>query len=193
MGLMIYSLDNVPQQADRDYFVYLLDYGWDEPIANSMKYNFDKMAEEAANNRAVVIKGLVGSHFVNEVFSWHHINGEDGENVLPAILITNATPQYFQSANFSSQKGLYREDTTGEMKLILIPLKKFCSGPAEAVDLIDKLFSDIKNQNDLTDFQIVKEIKRGSGGSLVDSIILQPNIGGIGVDLKKLIGIFSKS
>ena len=43
------------------------------------------MAKIAAENKAVVIKGTVGSHFQNEVLSWHHINGEDANDLLPAL------------------------------------------------------------------------------------------------------------
>jgi len=41
----------------------------------------------------------------------------------------------------------------------------------------------------LTKFSVKKKLKRGIGRSIVDSIILQPNISGVGIDLKK---IFSK-
>ena len=33
MGLMIHSLGEIPADVQRGYYVYLLDYGWDEPLA----------------------------------------------------------------------------------------------------------------------------------------------------------------
>ena len=56
MGLMIHSLENIPSSARRDFFIYLLDYGWNEPISNSLRDNFDRMAQIAATNKAVIIK-----------------------------------------------------------------------------------------------------------------------------------------
>ena len=35
MGLMIHSLGQLPADAHRDYYVYLLDYGWDEPLGDA--------------------------------------------------------------------------------------------------------------------------------------------------------------
>ncbi len=68
MGLHVYSLDNIPQSSNRDYFIYLLEYGWHEPLAQALNDNFNKMANLAAKNRAVIIKGTELSHFENEVF-----------------------------------------------------------------------------------------------------------------------------
>ena len=124
MGLMIYSLDNIPAGAKRDYFIYLLDYGWTEPISEILNKNFEEMSKIAAENKAVVIKGTVASHFQNEVLSWHHINGEDAENLLPALLITNKHPQYFKESNSSFQYKNIKDmgiNETEDMKMILIP------------------------------------------------------------------------
>lgn len=84
MGLMIHSLSNIPESASRDYYIYLLDYGWYEPISEILRKNFDEMARKSELNGAVIIKGI-GEHFNNDVFSWHHINGMDGEEILPAV------------------------------------------------------------------------------------------------------------
>ena len=45
----------------------------------------------------MVIAGIEPVHFANEVFSWHSINGEDGEKLLPAVMISTLTPAYFTS------------------------------------------------------------------------------------------------
>ena len=192
MGLMVHSLDNIPESARRDYFIYLLDYGWDEPISEALRRNFDKMAHESSINKAVIIKGTVGEHFQNEVFSWHQINGLNGDDVLPALLISNNHPSYFKDNNHGAgwERGLVKESEQHNMKLIIIPFKKFCKSSTEVVGLIQKVFSDIKEQKDLSDFTIAREIKKGRGSAIADAIILEPNVAGIGVDLKKLIGRF---
>ncbi|KAA6341233.1 hypothetical protein EZS27_010948 [termite gut metagenome] len=195
MGLMVYSLSNIPCSANRDYFIYLLDYGWDEPIAKALRENFDKMATIAASNKAVVIKGTELSHFENEVFSWHSINNENSEGLLPALLITNTHPQYFMENNqsFSGRKNILRVNNEYDsMKLILIPFKKFCDTATDVIALINKVFQDITNQKDLSDFQIAKEMKKGVKGSIVDSIILEPNISGIGIKLDFIKKYFNK-
>ncbi len=89
MGLYIQSLTNIPIDTTRNYFIYLLDYGWEEPLGEALIKNYEKMASIAAENKAVVIRGTDKVHFQDEVLSWHNINGEDAEDMLPAILITN--------------------------------------------------------------------------------------------------------
>lgn len=165
MGLHVHSLCNIPKSENRDYLIYLLEYGWHEPLAQALNDNFNHMVSRAAINRAVVIKGTELAHFENEVFSWHKINNEKGEDILPAILISNAHPSYFQENNngYSRERGLYRESKDGGMKLILIPLKKFCSSTTEAISLIERLFLDIEAGLDLSEFKIAKETKRGIG------------------------------
>jgi hypothetical protein len=86
MGLHVHSLSNIPKSANRDYWIYLLEYGWHEPLGQALEENFSKMAARAADTRAVVIKGTDISHFENEVFSWHKINNEQAGDILPAIL-----------------------------------------------------------------------------------------------------------
>lgn len=194
MGLHVHSLSNIPNSENRDYLIYLLEYGWHEPLAEALNNNFFKMAGVAAKNQAVVIKGTELAHFENEVFSWHQINNERGEDILPAVLITNAHPSYFMENNrgYSRKNGLYRESKDGELKLILIPLKKFCSNTSEVVSLIEKLFADIEAGKDLSEFKIAKETQRGIGSAIVDALILEPNISGVGISLKKLGSFLSK-
>ncbi len=197
MGLMVYSLDNIPPSAKRDYFIYLLDYGWDEPISEALRQNFDMMAKNAAVNSAVIIKGTVAEHFQNEVFSWHQINGLNGDDILPALLITNSHPSYFRDNNHGPKWGeefLNISEQQPEMKLILIPFRKHCKTSTEAIGLIQKVFDDIKDQKDISDFKVSKETKRGYGSAIADAIILEPNVGGIGIDIKKLLsGFLSKN
>lgn len=185
MGLYIQSLTNIPLDAKRNYFIYLLDYGWSEPLGEALMKNYEKMASIAAENEAVVIRGTHRVHFEDEVLSWHNINGEDAEEMLPAILITNRHPSKFRFRDeFNSVDGKEIED---DLKLIFIPLKKFCHTTSDVVTLVEKLFNDIIRKKDLSDFAISKQSKKGVGRALADSMILQPNISGIGFDFNKFI------
>jgi len=186
MGLHIHSLDNIPNEVDRDYFVYLLDYGWDgDSLSEALNKNYGKMANLAAQNRAVVIKGT-SNHFSDDVFSWHSINGLRGEFVLPAILITNTVPSNFKNTavDVKENKELYQEN--GDTKLILIPLKKFCKSADEVISMINQIFENISKGEDLSNFDILRRIKSSRKSRMFDAIILEPNFYGIGVNLKKL-------
>jgi hypothetical protein len=47
------------------------------------------------------------------------------------------------------------------------------------------VFEDITDKKRLSEFDAVKRMKRGVAGALVDAVILQPNVAGIGFDLKE--------
>lgn len=187
MGLHVHNLGNLPNTVDgRDYFIYVLDYGWKEPLTNALVANFTNMARMASETRSVVVAGIEPVHFANEVFSFHGINGEDGEKILPAILITTLTPSYFREHNND-----YRH--TGEIndKLLLIPLKAACNDTNDVINLIKSIFSDIKEKNKLSDFEIAKTIDKNDRNRFADAIILEPNFSGIGIDIRKLLGVSS--
>ena len=187
MGLLVHDLGNLPDTLDgRDFFIYMLEYGWHEPMTQALRDNFTNMAKLAAGNRAAVVAGIEPVHFMNDVFSWHHINGEDADAILPAILISTLTPSYFRD-NYQEYKGRGEIDD----KLLLIPLRTICKTTEDVVSVVRSIFSDIKSKNTLSDFKVAKELKkRNSGGRrLADAMILEPNISGIGIDLKKLLSI----
>ena len=81
MGLKIHSISKLPEEVIRGYYVYLLDYGWEEPLGRALRDNFDKMAGLASHNDAAVLLGLNGSEFNDEVLSWHGVNGKDADTV----------------------------------------------------------------------------------------------------------------
>jgi hypothetical protein len=188
MGLYISSLATIPVDAERRYFIYLLDYGWEEELGKTLLKNYEKMAVLAAENDAVIIRGTNRVHFQDQVLSWHNFNGEDAEELLPAILITNRNPHRFKESFDNTP----HERIEADLKMILIPLRKFCTTTTDVVVLIDKLFNDIKEKKDLNDFRIAREMKKGFGRSLADAIILEPNIGGFGFNFNKMIEYFLK-
>ena len=58
MGLMIHSLGELPVEATRAYYLYLLDYGWHEPLADILHSNFKEMSDLASKHDAVVMMGV---------------------------------------------------------------------------------------------------------------------------------------
>ena len=180
MGLTIHSLGELPGDARRSYYLYVLDYGWEEPIGDTLRINFMKMADLASRNDAVILQGVVGSHFVDEVLSWHHVNGREAEDLLPGILITTRHPMEFRDQGFE-------KDTTGaDNAMILIPIKMICSSATEVVALVRRIFADIAEGKALQHFEIADTMEKGANGAITDALILQPNFAGVGVDVKKL-------
>jgi hypothetical protein len=190
MGLMVHSLEGMPEEHNRDYFIYLLDYGWQEPLSEVLIKNFGQMATLASEqkNAVVIMKTDAGIHFSDEVLSWHNINGDDADKneLLPAILVTNRHPAEFKKRSENSEN----ESLEDNLKLILFPLKKYCKDSTEVVSLIQTIFSKIKQGKDLDDFKIINKKKKGIGGALADSVMLEPNIAGMGFSFNNFVNYF---
>ena len=147
---MIHSIGEIPANVDRDYYLYILDYGWKEPIGEAVLNNFNKMADVASKSNAVVFRGTVGHHFSDEVLSWHNVNGLDGEKVLPAILITTKNPN-----DFSKYKMGKPADT--HHNILLIPLREVCETATDVIQLINKIFKDINEKKHYKTLQYLKK------------------------------------
>lgn len=188
MGLHIHSLDGLNENYERDYYIYLLDYGWEEPISEILRKNFDRMARMSSEHKksVVIARTPDAIHFNDEVLSWHNINGEDAEKneLLPALMITNRHPALFRKKH----KGELDDDHN--FKMVLIPFRKISNNTTEVVNVINKVFSDLKENKDLDDFQIAKEMNKGFGKAVVDSFILEPNFYGVGFSFKKMRSYF---
>jgi hypothetical protein len=180
MGLYVHSLGEIPTGTERAYYVYLLDYGWEEALGNAVRANLPKMADMASRSNAVVIHGPRGVHFEDEVLSWHRVNGQDAKDILPAILITTRHPSTFRE---SLEMKRSRKESMDA--LLLIPIRKVCKSAEDVVELIQRVFEDINDKKQLSKFRAAKRMRRGVAGALVDAVILQPKVGGIGFDLKK--------
>jgi hypothetical protein len=189
MGLKISTIAAIPENVERSYYLYILDYyNWDEPISKTLRDSFDKISKFAAENDSVVIQGISESHFYSELMSWESVNGIDPKELLPALMITTIHPKYFLDGNDKqSTKGKIPED-----KLVFIEIGKVCKTPQDVLKLIEKVFQDIKQKKDIKDFQIKKELKGGVGKILNDTIILEPNIAGIGVNINNLFKFLGK-
>jgi hypothetical protein len=188
MGLHIQSLKNLPENVERGYYIYLLDYGWHEPLGEALKSNFDTMAKIASDSNSVVIVGTEGVHFEDEVFSWHNINGEDSTDILPSILITNRHPSKFRESFSQKQNSNIEND----LKMILFPLKRFCKSTTDVVALINTIFTKIREKKDLSEFKIAKQTPKDDIMVLADEIIVEPNMDSkTGLSYKKLTTFFS--
>jgi hypothetical protein len=187
MGLKIHSLGELPAEASRSYYVYLLDYGWEEPLGKVLRDNFDQMADAASRHDAAVLLGL-GNEFNDQVLSWHGINGRSADDLLPAILVTNKHPATFSGGRAAPQDDRRQPGSWDRDKdhLVLIPLRDHCKTPTDVARLIARLFEGIKAKQPLADFEIATEERAGVGGAILDAIVLRPSVGGVGIDLKAL-------
>ena len=185
MGLHVHSISDLPLSESRAYYIYVLDYySWDEPVSNVLQANILKIASFCAANDAVMIKGLPDSHFYSDVLSWVGINGQGPGTVLPALLITTAHPRYF----IEGSNQLHPKDIRDSM--VFLKIRDICKTPGDVVDLLEKIFTDIKSRKKIRDFAIAHELRAGERGALVDALILEPNISGLGINIKKLVSWF---
>jgi hypothetical protein len=185
MGLMIHSLGELPATAERGFYVYLLDYGWDDPMGHVVLDNFDHMSDEASRNNAVVIRGLVGSHFTDEVLSWHQVNGQSSKDILPALMVTTRNPQQFREGQFGENAPAPKD------RMLLIPLRNVCKSQTDVAPLLKQLFTDIRDKKKLSNFAVAKELRAGARNAIVDALILQPNVAGLGVNVKRIVDFLS--
>lgn len=200
MGLYIHNLSRLPAGVESEYYIYLLDYGWHEPLGEALHKNFRMMADLAAKNKAVVLAGTDSRQFADEIlavhfddpqFSWRSINGEEGGEILPALMISTLHPNRFRIKNPNYRPILTLRGLADD-KLIIIPLRRFCKDTAEIVSLIERIFQDISRKEPLEKFSIAKTIKVKEGSALSDALILKPSVYGIGIDLKEIFKFLQK-
>lgn len=183
MGLKISTIAAIPENVERSYYLYILDYyNWDEPISKTLRDSFDKIAKFASENDSIAIQGIPESHFYSELMSFKSINGIDPQDLLPALMITTIHPKYFLKGDGIQN---YDEDIP-EDKIVFVEIGKVCEKPQDVLILIEKILKDIKEKKELKDFQVKKELKSNIGKVLNDTIILEPNIAGIGFNINNL-------
>jgi hypothetical protein len=189
MGLKIHTLAEIPDSVSKSYYLYILDYyNWDEPIGNTLRTSFDKIAEFATKNNSVVIQGISESHFYTELMSWESINGIDPKELLPALMITTIHPKYFLDRDNKQING----EKIPEDNLIFLEIGKICKSPQDVIKLLEKIFKDIQDKKEIKNFIVKKELKSGVGKILNDTIILEPNFAGLGVSINNLFRFLSK-
>lgn len=185
MGLKVSTIARLPLDSERDYFVYFLDYGWDDSFSEVMYKNFDKFASGLAGQKGLVIAGLNRQEFADEVLSWHRLNGEPTDELLPAILVSGCHPEEFKRSN-KFDRG-WREGSEGVRKhdgAILIPLRNVCKNPDEVVPIISSILGSIRNRQKIEEFDILHQM--GGSDEKAEIFVLQPNLYGLGVDLRAI-------
>jgi len=188
MGLKVTTLARLPAKTDRAFFVYFLDYGWDDELTGAMYANFDVFAGVAADNRSLLIAGLNRTEFANEVLSWHHVNSEPADELLPAIMVTDVEPHALAAASefdFGAVRHHPRSRAAYPERFLLIPLREFCKTAADVTALLQALAEDLRSGRPLAGFEI-RRIKAKGANAAADMVVLQPNVAGIGVDLKEI-------
>ncbi|WP_222166292.1 hypothetical protein [Edaphocola aurantiacus] len=189
MGLKVSTIASIPENVERSYYLYILDYyNWDEPISKTLRNSFDKIAEFAAENDSVAIQGIPESHFYSELMSWKAVNGINPEDLLPALMITTIHPRYFLDRHNVPDEN----ENIPEDKLVFIELRKTCKEPQDVIKIIEKIFKDIKERKEIKDFKVKKELKAGVGKILNDTIILEPNIAGLGINFNNIFRFLSR-
>jgi len=58
--------------------------------------------------------------------------------------------------------------------------------------LIQQIFEDIDGKKRLSQFRAAKQMRQGIAGALVDAVILQPKLGGLGFDVKRFFNKVKK-
>ena len=71
-------------------------------------------------------------------------------------------------------------------KFVFLEIRKICQRPQDVVSLLEKIFQDIREEKAIQDFRVKKELKGGVGKILNDTLIFEPNVGGIGINLNSL-------
>ena len=203
MGLYVSHITTLPSDQVRELYVYLLDYGWpEEEYEKIFRKSFESLAKRASETGAIVIASHRGVHFANEVLSYHRVFDLDASEVLPAVLITKTHPSYFVETFGPEEHPVANPelDDLCEDDVVLIPLKLACTSPEEFTSLAESIFADLTAGLALQNFRVSKYDTRVQRSTEEKSwrrtirrlgkvIILEPNIGGLGVNLKELIGI----
>jgi hypothetical protein len=90
--------------------------------------NFDRMADLASRDNAVIITGTRGSEFNDEVLSWQRVNGQEADELLPAVLITTRHPSLFRERWKRQQNEQWEPWEKNGLLLIPLKLLRECHG-----------------------------------------------------------------
>jgi len=197
VGLYVSTMRELPI-GDRSLYIYLLDYGWPSDAYEKLfRDNFGRLSERASETGAVIVMSGQGVHFANEVLNWHEVCGHNATEILPAILITHTHPRYFAASNIE-EGGLDHESDEGDLgDIAMIPLKAVCTNPDDFLKIVGSIFDDLDDGLTLRNFRAEKldvlktkehSRLRAMSQRVGKAVMLQPNVGGIGFDLKTLFG-----
>jgi hypothetical protein len=93
MGYHLNALANLPIDGDVNFYVFVINGQYQEPLYEIVQRNFTNIARSIGSN-AVIAQGLDPCHFTDEVAERYLGRGSrDYFQFLPALLITNAHPE----------------------------------------------------------------------------------------------------
>lgn len=166
---------------DKDWFIYLLEYGDKDPFTQALRACFDEMADWASQGNSVVIKGTNPVHFNDEVLSWHNIGGLRGEDILPAIMVSTINPHVFNEYEDRTPVKYKPSD-----KLIIISLRDLATNGDQVYSSVKKIMSELKSAENLTGLSIIKT-ENSFREKFVNAFQLKPSFFGVGIDIKQLL------
>ena len=177
MGVKITSLAQIPSNVEIPFYIYLLTSQYPFETNKALHEAFDVLSYEAGERDFVVIQGLT-REFGGEVMNAYSIDGLPVDEVLPAILITTINPHQFEKVRSINKNGPFKANE----RIVLISLRRNNTRRDDVFHLLQKVVCDIKSGRSLNDFEVAKDKKT----KFLDSLIIQPNISGVGIDLRTL-------
>ncbi len=177
MGVKITSIAQIPSDVDIPYYVYLLTSQYPFESNMALQEAFDILAREASEHDFVVLQGLT-HEFGGEVMNAYSIDGIPVDDLLAAILISTVNPHQFEQVRSIDTRGPFRRDE----RVVFISLRQEHPSRDDVFRLVQQVLSDVRAGRDLSDFACVQ----GGRTKFLDSLVIQPNFSGVGVDLKTL-------
>ena len=180
----------------------MLDYRWPEGECEQIfKEHYHSISKRASDTRSIVIASHRGVHFANEILSFHRVFDLVADEVSPAILISKTHPSYFVETYGPEEHPISdpAADALCRNNVVLIPLKTACSTPSDFASVVESIFADLSGGVELRNFRVSKHDRHhnkpddesqshGILSRIGRAIVLEPNIAGIGINLKELVG-----
>ena len=112
------------------------------------------------------------------------MNGLPADDLLPAIMITDCEPASLAQASEFGPRRQHRGGTANyPERFIILPLRELCKTASDVALLLEKITQDLESGTALQDFEVARLVDETEGGA-AEMLSLQPNIAGVGVDLK---------
>lgn len=172
MGYMLSSLGNLPIEEDVEFYIFVVNGGWQGGLTEIIFHNFEKIARDIGP-QAVIAKGFEETFWPQEIAEKYLGKTYTALfRFLPALLITDSHPEKLKP----------------ESMRLLIPLE----GVEERFGTFDQFFSSLIRFVRHEDTEFLEKFKDGTNMSheALEIVELKPNFFGVGINLNRLIGKF---
>ena len=176
MGYRISILSNLPMHHDF-YFILIGDYSIDDRINNLFRESFNYIADNIANS--AIVQSTSNRKLEHDIYKSieKHIQDRNKYGTIissleshnPGLLILDVHPSLLSDNSL----------------IVFIPFTCLSELYKNNNDLIKELKSLAEGRDTNIIDKVVK--KRGLVAKVWDSIIMEPNIGGFGINLKKIL------